>query len=96
MAKTRDGASVKSSTPSFKSLTVKASTTIKAIKRKATELLSPKKKKKSKRLPSDGDGSSIDSNDPKSHPPSESSSQHHSNGSVIDISDEDSEDALSE
>ena len=95
MAKNRETASTKSSTKSsnksFKSLASKASATIKTIKQKATELLSPKKKKK--HLCDNSDNSTIDT---ESQPPLEMSSQH-SMGSIIEIpDDEDPDDELSE
>jgi hypothetical protein len=59
-----DNASTKSKS-SFKSLATKASKTIKNIKRKATELLSPKRKKKARHLP--GGESDVDPMDTNAH-----------------------------
>jgi hypothetical protein len=102
MPKKPDDASTrsKSSTQTFKSLATKASATLKTIKQKATELLSPKKKKRTKRSGPAQD-SDVDTDTENSNPqsPSETSSNqgHHSNGSVIEIPDEDnSDDELSE
>jgi hypothetical protein len=58
MAKQCTGTSISSSTKLFESLASKASTTIKNIKRKAVEILSPKKKKKAKHIP-EADGDSV-------------------------------------
>lgn len=94
MAK-HSSASTTSSTKSFKSLASKASSNLKNIKQKATELLSPKKKKKTKHLPDDHGNTSLDPNNPDSNPPSEKS-LHGASNSVIDISDgKDAEEELS-
>jgi hypothetical protein len=102
MPKKLDSASTKSksSTQTFKSLATKVSTTIKTIKCKATKLLSPKKKKRTKRSTPEQDSNFNDTDTEKSNPwpASESSSQGcHSNASIIEIPDEDnSDDELSE
>jgi hypothetical protein len=102
MPKKADAASTKSksSTQSFKSLASKAGTTLKNIKCKATELLSPKKKKRPKNLGPAHDSASERTQNSGSHPPSETSSNHNrhsSTGSVIEIPDKDnSDDELSE
>ena len=85
------GASTKSSTKSFKSLASKASETIKNIKRKAVNILSPKKKQAKHVVPESNSDISIDSGDPGSRTPSKKSS-HHSNGSVREIPDEEEPD----
>ena len=69
--------------------------TIKNIKCKAVEILSPKKKKKAKHVP-EADSDSLSGIDNSSTLPLEKSS-HHSTGSIIDIPDEDDpDDKLSE
>jgi len=91
-----DNASTKSKS-SFKSLAIKASKTIKNIKHKAPELLSPKRKKKVRCLPGgESDVDPMDTDDPELQPSlSNSTHSHHSNGSVIDIDDNNSDDELS-
>jgi hypothetical protein len=90
MVKQHTGTSISSSVKSFKSLASKASMTIKNIKHKAVEILSPKKKKKAKCVP-EANGDSLSSTDNSSTPPLEKS-LHHNTGSIIDIPDEDDPD----
>jgi hypothetical protein len=85
MPKPKDGGeSTKSSSKSFKTLASKANATVKTIKRKAVEILSPGKKKKAKQVPVHG---ITDAETPSSQPASEVSSQH-SATSILDVPDE--------
>lgn len=82
-AKKGDSASTKSSSKSFKSLRTAATSTLKNIKRKAVNILSPKRKKKSKtstNTPEDSDDSSIAAEAPVSH--------RHTPADVIDLEDD--------
>lgn len=87
-SKQKDGGE---STKSTRSLVSKAGATMKAIKRKATEILSPRKKKKAIRVPH-SEGCDQASTNSDSQSASEVSSQCSNMRSVIEVPDEESSD----